>query len=170
MSSNSNGLFSGETGNQLAAQSLVKKLLTLDAAAGNDLINQLIQRKKFEVLAAAGMIIKADLEARLSPMQAIENEAKESFPTARATSVQSDLIACYSAISNNRGESFVPQTPELQDEASLQILKSLANKLIALVEESERVVAVVHKMESALQDAALQEKLNAEKSSSCALL
>ena len=170
MSSNSKTLFGGDTGNKLAAQSLVKKILDSDDATGTDLINQLILRKRFEVLAEASNIIKDKLEQLLPPMKAIEEAATDAFPLVVDASVHSDLMACYSAIRNKCGESFVPKTLELQDETSLQILKDLASQLVPLAEQSERIAAVQHKMENVLGDAALHEKLNEEVKSSCSLL
>lgn len=167
MSSNSHTLFGGEVGNKLAAQALFRKILDSDDATGIDLINQLIQRKKFEVLAATGIVIKVHLEELLVPMKAIEKTAIDAFPSVKDTAVRDELTACYNAIRNNRSESFVPRTTELADEASLQILKDCANKFIPLVIQAERLAAVRDKMEVAVGDAALQEKLNG---SSCTLL
>ncbi|HAU3958053.1 TPA: hypothetical protein F7Z60_09760 [Legionella pneumophila] len=168
MSSNSRTLFGGETGNNFAAQSLVRKILASDDTAGIDLINQLIQRKKFEVLAEAGKIIKSQMEELLPLMKAIEKTAIDAFPSVKDTSVRDELTACYNTVRNKCIESFVPNTPELQEEGNLQILKDCASKLVPLAEQGERLAAVKHKIEDAVGDAALNEKLEAK--SSCTLL
>lgn len=140
MSSNSRTLFAGEPGNKLAAQSLVRKILASDETASIDLINQLIQRKKVEVLAEAGLIIKTELEKLLPPMEAIKKTACDAFPSVDDKLVQDELTRCYSATRNNLSQSFVPKTPELQDEADLQKLKECASKLVPLAEQAERGV------------------------------
>lgn len=165
MSSRPHGLFDGEDGDQLAAQSLVRKLLTSGDTSGNAAIDHLIQNKKVEVLMCAVKIIQAQMQELLPPMEAIKKTAQDLFPSVDNALVQSELTRCYSATRNNSGQTFVSEIPELQDEVRLQSLKECATKLVPLAEQAERLAAVMHNIENKLGDAALHEKLNAESES-----
>ncbi len=170
MSSNSRTLFGGEIGNNFVVQSLVRKILASDDTAGIDLINQLIQRKKFEVLAEVAKIIKGQMEELSPPMKAIEKTASDAFPLVKDTTVHHELIECFIAIRIKRDGSFVPKTLELQDEGSLQILKDCAIKLVSLAEQKEKLAEVYYIINNAVEEAAIDKKLNEKHKSSWSLL
>lgn len=156
------GLFGARDKETLAAKSLVSKLLASDSINNDKMIDQLMELGEFKVIEDAEKIVSTQKEELINHMKKIYQIANESFPAVSSINVHRVLIDCYSMIRKNPNQRFLPETPELRDMESLQRLNRLANELVPLAIQEEKLRPIISVLSVRLLKLELQNALDVQ--------